>query len=125
MGAEDRFCGECGFDLDKPPSEKTETSLGLNENLEGALCYLLWWLTGLFFLIFEKKNKFVKFHAIQSILLSLPYIIMLVLFEGTDLMGLLSLIYFILWVFLMYKASVGEKYKLSGIGNFAEEHSKV
>lgn len=38
-----------------------KTSLGLEENIAGALCYLLAWLTGIIFFMLEKDNKFVKF----------------------------------------------------------------
>jgi uncharacterized membrane protein len=53
----------------KPMSEtKGKTSTGMEQNLEGLLCYVLGWLTGIIFLLLEKDNKFVRFHAIQSIL---------------------------------------------------------
>ena len=51
--------------------EKNKTSSGIDENLAGALCYLasliLSFLAGILFLLIEKENKFVRFHAIQSI----------------------------------------------------------
>jgi hypothetical protein len=39
---------------------------GLSENVAGLLCYLLGWLTGLIFLLVDKR-PFVRFHAAQSI----------------------------------------------------------
>ena len=45
-----------------------ETSTGLKENTAGVLCYVLGWVTGIVFLIIEPKNKFVRFHALQSII---------------------------------------------------------
>lgn len=48
------------------------TSLGLSENIVAALCYPVGWLSGLFFLLLERKNKFVRFHAMQSVLLFMP-----------------------------------------------------
>jgi len=47
---------------------KKKTSLGLKENLEGALAYALGFLTGILFFLLEKESKFVKFHAVQSTL---------------------------------------------------------
>src|SRR5659263_765145 len=44
-----------------------KTSMGLDENIAGALCYFLGFITGIVFLLTEKDNKFIKFHAIQSI----------------------------------------------------------
>jgi len=40
--------------------------LGWGERLERTLTYLFGWFTGLFFLLFERKNETVRFHARQS-----------------------------------------------------------
>jgi uncharacterized membrane protein len=103
-----------------------KTSLGLDENIEGLLCYVLGWITGIVFLVLEKENKFVRFHAMQSIatFLSLTVIGLLISwipFIGwvtTPLIGILSLI---LWLILMFKAYQGEMYKLPVVGDFAEK----
>lgn len=39
---------------------------GLSENVAGLLCYVLGWLTGLIFLLIDKR-PFVRFHAAQSL----------------------------------------------------------
>ena len=46
-------------------SEK-KTSSGLSKNIAAALCYVGIWVTGLIFLLLEKEDKFVRFHAMQS-----------------------------------------------------------
>lgn len=106
-----------------------KTSLGLEENIAGALCYLLGWLTGIIFFIFEKDNKFVKFHAMQSIVTFLPlhvliWILLIIPFFGWILGGLLGLLSLILWIVLMIKAYQGEKFKLPVVGDIAEKHVK-
>ena len=45
-----------------------KTSTGLEENVAGLLSYVLGWITGIVFLLIEPKNKFVRFHAFQSII---------------------------------------------------------
>ena len=45
-----------------------KSSTGLDENVAGLLCYVLGWVSGLVFFLLEQENKFVRFHAIQSIL---------------------------------------------------------
>ena len=45
-----------------------KTSTGLTENVAGLLCYVLGWVSGIVFLIIEPENKFVRFHAFQSII---------------------------------------------------------
>ena len=43
------------------------TSTGLSPNVAGLLCYVAGWITGIIFLVLEQRNKFVRFHAAQSI----------------------------------------------------------
>lgn len=53
----------------KPASTAaSRTSLGLNENTEAVLSYALTWLTGMLFFVIETRSKFVRFHALQSVL---------------------------------------------------------
>jgi len=103
-----------------------KTSTGLEENIAGLLCYVLGWVSGIVFIIIEKENKFVRFHAIQSIVVFgaitiaaniigwIPYI-------GAFIGGLIGLLGLILWIVLMIKAYQGNKYKLPWSGNFAEK----
>ena len=44
-----------------------ESSTGLKANIVGLLCYLGIWITGIIFLVIEKKSQFVRFHAAQSL----------------------------------------------------------
>ena len=48
-------------------------SAGMTNNVAGCLSYLVGWVTGLIFLVIEpyKNDKFVRFHAFQSIFLSI------------------------------------------------------
>lgn len=102
-----------------------KTSVGMEENIEGALCYLLGWVTGLIFYLIEKDNEFVRFHARQSILTFLPLTILIFMFIwipylGWVIGGLIWLLTFILWLVLMIKAYQGNKFKLPVVGNIAE-----
>ncbi|KAA0001373.1 MAG: DUF4870 domain-containing protein [Thermoplasmata archaeon] len=111
-----------------------KTSLGLEENIEGALCYLLGWVTGIVFYLLEKDNKFVKFHARQSILTFFPLWILSLIFGGWWgllwwhawiffwwISWLIWLVMFILWIVLMIKAYQGEMFKLPIVGDIAEK----
>ena len=106
-----------------------KTSLGMDENVEGLLCYVLGWLTGIIFLVAEKKSKFVKFHAAQSLitfvgLMVLVFIFAWIPFIGWAIAAIIDIISFILWILLMYKAYKGEMYKLPVVGDFAEKMVK-
>lgn len=106
-----------------------KTSLGMDENIEAALSYFLGFLTGILFFVLEKDSKFVKFHSMQSIAVFIALfvinmvlgIILAITIVGLMLLPLIYLIEVILWIFLMYKAYKGEKFKLPVVGDFAEK----
>ena len=129
-------------------AEKEKSSMNLDENVASALCYVLTWVTGIIFFVLEKDNKTVRFHAMQSILTFLPLTILGYIFQG--ILGvsyatntyygytygvptlspfyyvgvLIYFVIFILWLFLMYKAYQGEKFKLPFVGDIAENQVK-
>ena len=103
-----------------------KTSMGLEPNLAGLLCYVLGWVTGLIFFILEKENKFVRFHAMQSIvvfgtLTVVSIILSFIPFAGWVINWVISLLGLILWIILMIKAYQGQRYKLPWAGNIAEK----
>jgi uncharacterized membrane protein len=48
-------------------TKEGESSTKLAPNKAGFLCYVGFWVTGIIFLIIERKNKLVRFHAMQSL----------------------------------------------------------
>jgi uncharacterized membrane protein len=109
-------------------AKKVKTSTGLDENVAGLLCYVLGWISGLVFFLIEKKNKFVRFHAMQSIIvfgtLTVASIVLgWIPFIGFVISWLISILAFILWIILMIKAFQGEKFKLPWAGNLAEKYA--
>lgn len=97
-----------------------------NQNMMGALTYLLGFVTGIIFLLIEKENKFVRFHAMQSTI-TFGGLFVLGIFLGFVpilgwLVGLLLMpVELILWVVLMWKAFSGEMFKLPVVGEMAEK----
>jgi uncharacterized membrane protein len=94
--------------------------------VEGLLCYLGGWITGIIFFIIEKENKIVRFHAVQSIAISVVlmvvyFILGLIPIIGWIIMPFVGIASFILWIILMLKAYQGKMYKLPVIGDFAEK----
>ena len=47
-----------------------KSSTGIQPNVAALLAYLVGFVSGLVFFLIEKENKFVRFHAMQSIGLS-------------------------------------------------------
>jgi uncharacterized membrane protein len=102
------------------------TSTGINPTVAGLLCYLLGFITGIIFLILEKENRFVRFHAMQSIFTSVFFFILngvlhFIPFIGWVLIPIVGIVAFILWILLMVKAYKGEYYKLPVVGDMAEQ----
>lgn len=127
---------------------KTDGS-GLDRNLAGALSYLLGLVTGIVFFVIDEDDSFVRFHAAQSIVASLALFVISIVLSilSSLLVGLLvlgglagggvggaavvatlftllwtgfSLVVLVLWLFLMYKAYQGDRYRLPVIGSLAE-----
>ena len=108
--------------------ENKKTVLGVTENLEALLCYVLGWVSGLIFLLVEKDNAYVRFHALQSLVtfgvLHLASIVILIIpFLGVLLSFLIGILCVVLWIILMVKAYKGERFKLPIVGDFAEEQT--
>ncbi|MBW9223734.1 DUF4870 domain-containing protein [Methanothermococcus sp. SCGC AD-155-E23] len=104
----------------------SKTRLGLEENIEGVLCYLLEEITGILFLVLERENDFIKFHAMQSIVTFLTLRIVKVVtvhipFIGGPITLMITLIEIALWILGICKAYQGERYKFPIFGDIAEE----
>ncbi|HUV42472.1 MAG TPA: DUF4870 domain-containing protein [Patescibacteria group bacterium] len=98
-----------------------KAGLGLPKNTAAALSYVLGWLTGIVFLLIE-KDPFVRFHAMQSIIVfGALTILMFVPVIGWMLSPLLWIVGFILWLVLIFKAYQGEEFKLPFVGDFAKK----
>jgi len=103
-----------------------KTQMGVSENIEALLSYSLWWITGIIFLVVEKENKFVRFHAMQSICTFLPIFIIAIAINILPIIGqvifiLLWVFSIVLWIVLMFEAYRGNKLKLPYVGDFAEK----
>ena len=106
------------------------SSTGIEPNVAACLCYALGFITGILFLVVEKKSEFVRFHAVQSTV-TFGSLLLLNVFGGfipvvgTVLLFVLPLVALLLWLMLMWQAFQGERFKLPIAGDVAEEHSKL
>jgi uncharacterized membrane protein len=109
------------------PRHTEKTSTGLDANLAAALCYLVGFVTGIIFLVIEKENRFVRFHAMQSTLVFVGLVAIDILLQIVPLLGALLVVFFViplsavLWLFLMFKAYQGDEFKLPVIGQIAAD----
>jgi len=137
------------YDAGGPPSGAPggKTSLGLDSNVGAMLCYIanflccLGVILSIVFLVTEKENRFVKFHALQALFLVAAQIVVGIIVSILGLLlnfafdaagvGILSffvilglrlillLIFVIVWLVAGIKAYGGQWYKLPFIGDLA------
>lgn len=101
---------------------------GLDPKVSALLCYLIGFVGGIIFFAIS-KDKFVRFHAMQSILLSVAVVVIWAIFFAISfalpfifiLTWLVYLAILALWIIMMIKSYAGEKYKLPIIGDMAEK----
>jgi uncharacterized membrane protein len=104
----------------------SESSTGLDPKVGGLLCYLLGAVTGIVFLVIEKQNADIRFHAYQSTATFVALFVLSLAFGVIPVVGpigqtLLAPVTLILWIVLMVKAFQGERFKLPVVGDWAEE----
>ncbi|SNR58593.1 DUF4870 domain-containing protein [Halorubrum vacuolatum] len=133
--------GMDGDEADVAGETTTESDTGLASNVAGALTYLLGPITGILFYIIETEDRFVRFHAAQSIVvfgglfaLSIVFTVVGAVLAAVPVIGwvvgivlglvslLLAPIGLVLWLLLMYKAYVGEEYALPVVGGVVENN---
>lgn len=110
---------------------------GLAPNIASLLCYLCMPITSIIFMLLEKENKDVQFHAWQATTFGVGYIVVfiaveilaallgaIVSFIGV-IVGLLvpviGLVAFVVWLICLVKAYQGERWKIPYVGDFAEK----
>ena len=96
--------------------------------MAGLLSYVLGWVSGLVFILLENENKFVRFHAMQSIIVFgslniISIVIGSIPFIGWGVASVIGVLSFVLWIVLMIKAYQGEMFKLPWAGDLAEKWS--
>jgi uncharacterized membrane protein len=120
---------------------KTESAkTGGDSNIMAVLAYFFCPISSIILYLVKKDDSFVKFHCVQSIL---TFVVGMAVFVGYSVVvgviavvtlgigGILflltpfiGLVFLVLWLFLMWKAYSGEKYKLPVLGNLSEQYSK-
>lgn len=117
--------------------QQHSTTTGLDPNVAGALAYLLGPLTGIAFLVLERDNRFVRFHAAQSIVVGvglivagialsvigvfLRFIPVLGWIAGSLLSFAFALGSFAFWLTLMWRAFQGEEWEVPGAGRYSRQ----
>ncbi len=127
---------------EEKPAASSDSTTSLKPNAAGLLCYLGWWVTGIVFLIIERKNKLVRFHAMQS-LVTFGILHIIIGIAGSVrggmawtvwgwwffypiwtaaavVFGVFLAIAIVLWLFLMHQTYRGRLVKLAVFGDLAQ-----
>ena len=138
---EGKFCAKCGTPMDAaaPPAgaafQPTPAAAGMTDNAASALCYVLGLVTGILFLVLApyNQNRTIRFHAFQSIFLNVAWILFwmvfnivfaaLHLFSLLFLSSLISLAFFVLWIYMIITAYQGKTVVLPVIGPIAQKQA--
>lgn len=150
------FCGSCGAPVvvtagsstpgagpvatyNSPSAAGSANSMA--SNVVALLCYVVCPITSIIFLVLEpyNKDKFVRFHAFQSLFLGIACIVISILLSIVKVViGMVPVIGWLIdmllwmavwlgllaaWIYAMVKAYNNEKYKLPLIGNIAAQQA--
>ena len=126
------------------PQPMPVAGAGLTPNVAGALAYLVGAITGILFLVIDpfKNDRFVRFHAFQSIFFNLAWIAFWIVWMIVGIMlgaishGLFFIIQlpinllvtvggFCIWIYLMYQAYQGKTFQLPIIGPLAAAQAGI
>jgi uncharacterized membrane protein len=130
-GSDSTFCPHCGANTTTgaPAAIPAQQGSGLSETAAGTIAYLTI-IPAIIFLAMEPYNRssFIRFHSWQSIFFGVTvavanFVLGVIPIIGWILLLPICLVFLILWIMVMVKASKGERYKLPFIGNFAEQQA--
>jgi uncharacterized membrane protein len=150
------FCASCGSStqpgatpvsnvaVSGGPAGAAAISTGMQRNVAGLLTYILGIISAVIFLVLDqyKNDRFVRFHAFQSLFFGLAWIVFwiawmfvwgmlavagggMLLWIGLPIRMLIGFGGFVYWLFLMYKAYNNEMYRIPFIGDLAAKQAGV
>ncbi len=118
-----------------PPTPPSNKGTGLAPNIASLLCYICMPITSIIFLLIEKENIDVRFHAWQGTSFGIAYIaavialqILAAIFGAIAsvlgiivgfLIPIVGLLAFIIWIVCLIKAYQGERWRIPVVGDFA------
>ena len=119
-----------------PEGTQGSQGSGLAPNIASLLCYICMPITSIIFLLVEKENKDVQFHAWQGTAFGVTYIAAIIALEILSVLigalvsflgvifglfvPILGIVAFVVWIICMVKAYQGERWKIPYLGDFAE-----
>jgi len=108
----------------------SSAGLGLPRNTTAALAYVLGMVTGVVVLVLERDDEYVRYHALQSVALSVVWlggwiVLMVIPVIGWILLPFWGLMCFVLWLVAMVKAWQGERFRLPILGEYVAKYGRA
>lgn len=116
-------------------TSSSASTMKMAPNKAAIFSYALGWVSGLIFLVIERKNSFVRFSAAQSVMFFGSVSILQIIISALShipllgvllapILGLVSTVVTVValaaWLFLMFQAYRGVKVKIPIVGDYAE-----
>jgi uncharacterized membrane protein len=147
------FCSACGSSTHPEAASASVSvsggttgavaiSTGMQSNVAGCLTYILGIISAVIFLVLDqyKNDRFVRFHAFQSLFFGLAWIAFwvawvflwgiltfatgtMLFWIGLPIRMIIGLGGFLYWLFLMYKAYNNEMYRIPFVGDLAAKQA--
>ena len=124
------------FNVDEDVSKKSST--GMDPKVANLIAYLFSWLGGLIIWLMEKENRFVKWNALQALILGaigfLSMIVFSVILIWIPIIGPLFfswlgwLIWGVVWVLAIICIIMGfqgKSFRIPGISKLADKYFKM
>ncbi len=94
---------------------------GLSQNIAAAIAYVGLCFTAVILLIFERENKFVRFHAMQSFIYFLTFGVLTFIIDKLPIvnwfLGTIEFAGLLIYLFLVFMAFTGKTFKIPVIGD--------
>ena len=124
--------------MTQPPPQPVAQSSSMDPKLAGLLAYLIPPITGIVFILIEKSNRVVRWHAAQSIVFGIAWVVMWIVFTILSMVlstvipiigSIISLLVwlvifiggFILWVICLIKGYSGEMWRMPILAPYADK----
>jgi len=108
---------------EKSTTTATPVATASNNNVIAVVTWFFAPLTSILFLILDnyKKDKFIQFHAFESLIFSIVGIVLNSLLGWTCIV---PIAYLVVWIMAMVKAYKGEMWKMPIIGDMAMQQAE-
>src|SRR5215831_2802976 len=140
VGATDKFCGKCGAQqaVGAAAGAAPDPFQKISQRDAATLCYVPWvgWIAAIIVLATDRfrSDHRTRFHAFQGLYLFVTWLLInwvvvpMFAFPGPNpvrhIGGLLQLVVFCAWIFMIIKVRNGEDYRLPLIGDLADRSAR-